>query len=289
MKKMIVLVLVIVSIGCIISISGSYAATSYAISANKISYSDNSNLGVDNVQAAVDGTCVKFNNQLASLKGDIVDTMYPVGSIYISETDSTPTTVQNRFKTFGKNTTWEVYGKGKTLVGVDENDSDYEKVSTTGGSKSSSYTPSGTVGSTTLTTKQIPSHKHSIVHTHTTPSTTIGPSGDHTHSTQATTLTNPISVNGITLKWKNAGGSGNLGKIASAGDQNINISIPSLYIPSSGSHYHTLPSMTTNTQSTTESGSVGGGESHTHSFTGNSSSISTVQPYITVYMYKRIK
>ena len=65
MKKMIGLVLAIVSIGCIISISGSYAATSYAISANKISYSDNSNLGVDNVQAAVDGTCNRINTKLS--------------------------------------------------------------------------------------------------------------------------------------------------------------------------------------------------------------------------------
>ena len=38
MKKMISLVLVIVSIGCVISISGSYAATNYAINASKVAY-----------------------------------------------------------------------------------------------------------------------------------------------------------------------------------------------------------------------------------------------------------
>ena len=97
---------------------GTYAATTYAINAAKIGYSDNSNLGATDVQAAVDGTCVKFNNQLTNLKGDIVDTMYPVGSIYISETDATTTAVQNRFKTFGKDTTWEKYGEGKTLIGA---------------------------------------------------------------------------------------------------------------------------------------------------------------------------
>ena len=96
---------------------GTYAATTYAINAAKIGYSDNSDLGATNVQAAVDGTCVKFNNQLTRLKGDIVDTMYPVGSIYISETDATTTAVQNRFKTFGKDSTWEKYGEGKTLIG----------------------------------------------------------------------------------------------------------------------------------------------------------------------------
>ena len=96
---------------------GTYAATTYAINAAKIGYSDNSDLGATNVQAAVDGTCVKFNNQLTSLKGDIIDTIYPIGSIYISESDATTTAVQNRFKTFGKDTTWEVYGSGKVLVG----------------------------------------------------------------------------------------------------------------------------------------------------------------------------
>ena len=97
---------------------GTYAAITYAINAAKIGYSDNSNLGATDVQAAVDGTCVKFNNQLTSLKGDIVDTMYPVGSIYISETDATTTAVQNKFKTFGKDTIWEKYGEGKTLIGA---------------------------------------------------------------------------------------------------------------------------------------------------------------------------
>ena len=97
--------------------SGVYAATTYAINSSNVEYKDNSSLGVTNVQAAIDGTCTKFNTQLTSLKADIVDTIYPVGSIYVSETDSTVTAVQNRFKTFGKTTTWVAYGSGKTLVG----------------------------------------------------------------------------------------------------------------------------------------------------------------------------
>ena len=113
MKKAIVIMSVIVTIGCIISIGGAYAATSYAISASKIGYTDNSSLGATDVQAAIDGTCTK----LANLKDNIVDTMWPVGSIYTSETDSTATAVQNRFKAFGKDTTWVAYGAGKVLVG----------------------------------------------------------------------------------------------------------------------------------------------------------------------------
>ena len=96
--------------------TGAYAAT-IIISADKVGYTDNSSLGATNVQAAIDGTCTKFNTQLTNLKGNIVDTMWPVGSIYTSETDSTATAVQNRFKAFGKDTTWVAYGAGKVLVG----------------------------------------------------------------------------------------------------------------------------------------------------------------------------
>ena len=117
MKKAIVIMSAIVTIGCIISIGGAYAATTYAISASKIGYTDNSNLGADNVQAAIDGTCTKFNTQLTNLKTNIIDTIYPVGSIYTSETDSSVTAVQNRFKNFGKDTTWVAHGAGKVLVG----------------------------------------------------------------------------------------------------------------------------------------------------------------------------
>ncbi len=113
MRKTITAIIITAVITGIISIGGAYAATNYAISASKIGYTDNSSLGATDVQAAIDGTCTK----LANLKDNIVDTMWPVGSIYTSETDSTATAVQDRFKAFGKDTTWVAYGAGKVLVG----------------------------------------------------------------------------------------------------------------------------------------------------------------------------
>lgn len=65
MNRIVKIVVLIALITCIVSISGSYAATTYAISASKIGYSDNSNLGVNNVQAAIDGTCNRINTQLS--------------------------------------------------------------------------------------------------------------------------------------------------------------------------------------------------------------------------------
>lgn len=45
--------------------------------------------------------------------------------------------------------TWEVFGKGKTLVGVDPNDTDFKTVNKSGGTKT-----------VTLTVNQIPAHNH---------------------------------------------------------------------------------------------------------------------------------
>lgn len=66
MKKSLRITLIIATITSVISISGSYAATTYAINASNIGYTDNSSLGADNVQAAIDGTCSKVSTVLAS-------------------------------------------------------------------------------------------------------------------------------------------------------------------------------------------------------------------------------
>ena len=92
---------------------------------------------------------------------EIMNEIYPVGSIYTS-TEST-----NPSDKFGG--VWERYGKGKTLVGVDEEDSSFNVSSKTGGSKSINLAHSHTVNSHTHTTKdhtltvdEIPSHHHQL-------------------------------------------------------------------------------------------------------------------------------
>ena len=59
-----------IAIGLVISGIGTYAATSYAISSNKVSFTDNSGLGVDNVQAAIDGTCSNIDTRLDSINSE---------------------------------------------------------------------------------------------------------------------------------------------------------------------------------------------------------------------------
>ena len=68
MKKTIIIIIITAVITGVISIGCTYAATSYAISASKVGYLDNSSIGVDNVQAAIDGTCTKVDTRLSSLE-----------------------------------------------------------------------------------------------------------------------------------------------------------------------------------------------------------------------------
>lgn len=78
------------------------------------------------------------------------ETLYPVGSIYMSATMSTVDEVQ---ATFGG--TWEAWGSGKVPVGVDPEDTDFDTVEATGGEKTH-----------TLTVEEMPSHRHNIGQTY---------------------------------------------------------------------------------------------------------------------------
>ena len=71
--------------------------------------------------------------------------LYPIGSIYMSIQDTNPSVF------FGG--TWERIAKGKTLVGVDESDTDFNASSKTGGEKTH-----------TLTIDEMPSHNHSVIY-----------------------------------------------------------------------------------------------------------------------------
>ena len=264
------------------NILSSSATTNYAISSTKIGYSDNSNLGADNVQAAIDGTCTKFSSQLTNLKNEVktetINEMYPVGSIYITTLISTASELE---KTLGVGT-WESYASGKTLVGVgtgtDSNSvSKTFKVNETGGE----YTHN-------LTTSEIPSHSHSIPSlsgtasstgsgysfSHTCKTKTTSSNGDHSHS-----LYNQVdNYSGAIL---NVGGGNSTVKIYYKKDN-------STKTLNAGAHTHSYEDCYLNklsgveahahTVSTTAAttGKVGGNEAHNN-----------IQPYLAVYMYKR--
>lgn len=77
------------------------------------------------------------------------ETFYPVGSIYMSATAATTSEVAAMF-----GGTWEAWGVGRTLVGVDPEDEDFAEAELTGGEKTH-----------TLTVNEIPSHYHGGIKT----------------------------------------------------------------------------------------------------------------------------
>lgn len=94
-----------------------------------------------------------YTDQHVPSISSIVNTIYPVGSIYISTLATNPAS----YLGVG---TWEAWGNGRVIVGVNSNDSDFNTVEKTGGAKSNSYTPNGSVGNHVLTTLELPAHNH---------------------------------------------------------------------------------------------------------------------------------
>ena len=70
--------------------------------------------------------------------------VYPVGSIYISVSSTNPGTL------FGG--TWVAFATGRTLVGIDTGQTEFDTVEETGGAKTH-----------TLTIPEMPSHNHTLV------------------------------------------------------------------------------------------------------------------------------
>ena len=274
MKKSMKIPLLMAIVTCIISISGSYAATNYAISATKIGYSDNSNLGADNVQAAIDGTCTNFSKKLEELK----KSMYPVGSIYISTKLSTTTAVAAAI-----GGTWQAFGDGKVL-------------------RSSTGTSEQTGGSSdvTLTTANLPSHTHTVTATGTVSSTFKGTAVTSGNNSKTPTASfagtkGTTSSDGGHTHWfslvSSEGPAGSGWLYASLGPGTA------YETTSSGEHTHSFTpsgtvtlSNTTHTHSVTAAGTVSStfaGTAATTTATGSGTKFSTIDPYITVYMYKR--
>ena len=274
MRKIIITIIFTTIITSVLSLSFSYAATNYAISASKIGYTDNSSLGATDVQAAIDGTCTSFSKKLDELK----KSMYPVGSIYISTKLSTTTAVAAAI-----GGTWQVFGNGKVL-------------------RSSTGTSEQTGGSSdvTLTTANLPSHTHTVTATGTVSSTFKGTavtSGNNSKTPTAsfTGTKGTTSSDGGHTHWfslvSSEGPAGSGWFYASLGPGTA------YETTSSGEHTHSFTpsgtvtlSNTTHTHSVTAAGTVSStfaGTAATTTATGSGTKFSTIDPYITVYMYKR--
>ena len=124
----------------------------------------------------------KSTSKKLMLDKDILDILYPVGSLYLT------TSAANPQATLGG--TWTLVAPGKCLVGYDANDSDFNKVEKTGGEKTHK-----------LTVDEMPSHRHSLI-------TRLAPQWDGAGgaSIQGSIATN---INPYDFEWvQNTGGGG---------------------------------------------------------------------------------
>ena len=217
----------------------------------------------------------ELKDEVNGLKDSRLDKMYPIGSIYTTTTYTTTTQVQAAL-----GGTWQRYANGRSLVGVDENDSDFNRAGINDkGSKT-----------TTLSIENLPSHNHSIPklsgtatqgttaatggnHTHSIPalSGTTNEAGGHTHGLTYADDSGNINHWGIVWKVSTTSRAGSTYGVSTAGAHSHTFTTAASTTGASGAHSH---SVTTNAST---SGSTGGGTSFTN-----------MSPYITVYMYKRV-
>lgn len=82
---------------------------------------------------------------------DVIDALYPVGSLYTSTLSTNPGTLLGRG-------TWSAFGAGRVMVGRDGSDTDFDTAEETGGAKT--VASAGTVSQPTFTGSALSTHSH---------------------------------------------------------------------------------------------------------------------------------
>ena len=89
-----------------------------------------------------------------SASAAVINTIYPVGALYITDQDADPSTI------LGVGT-WERI-EGRFLVGRDLSDTDFDGIGETGGSKTHTHSNSLSADDHALTIDEIPNHSHTL-------------------------------------------------------------------------------------------------------------------------------
>lgn len=225
---------------------------------------------------------------------------FKVGSIYINITGTDPATELG----YG---TWTAFGAGRTLVGRDAGDTDFDTAEETGGAKTvaaagsnaaeaahtHSVTSNVAVGNHTVTQPTIawpagvPTAANESAHTHTY---TQVPNHVHVERAQGGTT---ASTTGTHLMTSAATGGSLRSSAQSTLDPTGGVATGTTNAGSAHTHTLSWPAgVPTASGAATDAHSVtnnavtsGAGSSHNHAFTGTPTSV--VQPYIVVYMWKR--
>ena len=205
----------------------------------------------DNLNKIRDNLKTIENNQK---NRNLLNKMYPVGSIYISTSSTNPSSLVGG--------TWQAYAQGRTLIGIDG--SSYKTASATGGDAIK-----------TISTSNMRSHNHTSAISGTVKSTFKGTSkatssaGGHKHSFPFN-----ISGNESTGYALSRDGNGYQGRIITTTASKRTTTV------TQGSHNHSVS--VSGTVKSTFKGSTG-----TTTAVGSGTSVDFRNPYITVYIWRR--
>ncbi|RDY30410.1 phage baseplate protein [Lachnotalea glycerini] len=237
------------------------------------------------------GSGLQISDGVASVNiATLLDKIYPIGSIYLSINNVSPAEFIGG--------TWERFAQGRTLIGVDTNNSSYIDSQKIGGSET-----------TTLQAKNMASHTHSFGWTgkpsgSASTSVSLSADGNHYHTSGA------LTANTTSL-------TGRIANIMMEGTPGISAyGVFSADVGGKAGHYINGTNGGTNckdaanfdaTHGHSISGNTEWGGSHGHSAsaitalsfnnmtilgntgaTGNGEAFSNLQPYITSYMWKRV-
>lgn len=225
----------------------------------------------------------------------VIALIYPVGAIM-------PSTVNVNPGTYLTGTTWELFGAGKTLVGVDTSDDDFNTVEKTGGQKEWLYTHTHDINPHTLTLSEIPNHNHGMTHTHSDTFSISALGGRHGHSYSGNTGYGgdtgsarifgfggaadsgalSLGSNSLTLAYPSNGGSWGYTTLSLDGNHRHSVAMT---ITNSGPHGHDIEGSVSTYSGNTNT--TGGGGGHTHTAESRSLTTPLLQPYITCYFWKR--
>ena len=201
-----------------------------------------------------------LENKVSNLKSEVINEIYPVGSIYMSTEDDTIEKVQSKFGGI-----WEKYAQGRTLIGEGTGTDSNGLVQTfTNGSMGGEYTHK-------LTITEMPKHNHSYSYSvadNVTGSTILNESNLPGRTLFELPAKNNVTTSGVS--WGT-----------------VNVKPGSWYISSNYDFYYAgvLSSV--------------GGQGHNHSITSSNKSNSTeisgsdgsfnmLKPYVVTYMYRKI-
>jgi hypothetical protein len=205
---------------------------------------------------------------LESLYQKLMAYQYPVGEIYVTLRTGSP-------GGWIPGTTWARFGEGRVMVGFQTGV--YTPAESTGGSATVTLAMgnipehSHTVGALSGTTNSVADHAHSVGPI----SSTTGDAGSHSHTYSQDNRIYGSATGVNTTIASPAYGSGTVTNIATSTQPNHNhtISIGAFNSGNSGGHGHTV--------------SIAGFSTN-NAGSATPTAISVVQPYVVVYMWKRV-